>query len=107
MERATRASYELVTDDETGQPSWLHWLASSKPEFKDRFGKPVIKYIAEAGGIPHKTLYHYVDGTRKPGLDTLGEIVAAGMDLHNVDEDTARNHIVRLVRYPVEQAEAA
>lgn len=108
MERTTRASYELVVDDKTGQPLWLHWLASSKPEFQDRFGAPIVKYIAQAGGISDKTLYPYVDGTRKPNLDTLGEIVAAGMDLHGVSEETARRHIVRLVRRPVvRQVEAA
>lgn len=106
MARTTRASYELIRD-ETGRPLWLDWLASGSDKLRGKFGEPIIAYIAEAGGLPYKTLTGLASGSRTPTLDTLGEIVAAGAYLNGVPEDVARQHIVRLVHRPIEQAKAA
>lgn len=107
MARTTRARYELITDGETGRPLWLEWLASGNAKLRGKYGEPIVAYVADAGGLPYKTLAGLTNGTRTPTLETLGEIVAAGAYLNGVSEEEARKHIVRLVHRPIEQAEAA
>lgn len=107
MARTTRASYELIRDDETNRPLWLDWLASGNPKFRDSNNQPIIGRIAKASDLSHQTLRPLAEGVRTPTLETLGELVAAGAYLNNVSEDEAHKHIVRLVHRPIAQAEAA
>lgn len=106
MARDTRARYELIKGEDN-RPLWLVWLAGGNPAHRGKFDEPLIPEVARSADLPYKTLWGLANGSRTPTLETLGEIVDAGMYLRNVSRDEAERNIMRLVREPIRQAEAA